>query len=94
MNSKTLAVALGILIFGSAWANGTDVSKPPELPDACGSEQYQHMIGRTRPDVEELGIEPPVRIIPHGHFVTLEFLPNRINFRLDEQGLVTRVYCG
>ena len=94
MKTKILAAAFGVLLFGLAPANGIDVSQPPEQPDACGSEKYQHMIGKTRPDVEELAIEPPIRIIPHGHFVTLEFLPNRINFTLDKHMLVDRVYCG
>ncbi|NOX41951.1 MAG: hypothetical protein GXP05_16070 [Alphaproteobacteria bacterium] len=89
-----LAATLGLFLFGPVMVSGTDVSQPPEIPNACGSEKYQIMIGKTRLDVEEIGIEPPIRIIPYGNFVTLEFVPNRINFRLDERGLVVRVYCG
>jgi len=89
-----LAATLGLFLFGPAMASGTDVSQPPKIPDACGSEKYQIMVGKTGHDVEGIGVEPPMRIIPYGNFVTLEFVPDRINFRLDERGLVVRVYCG
>lgn len=72
-------------------------AKPPVAPlptDACGSADYQDYIGQPAEAVEALEFEGPVRIIPEGGAVTLDFLPHRINFALDEDGNVVRVSCG
>ncbi|MCP3969973.1 MAG: hypothetical protein GY717_06595 [Rhodobacteraceae bacterium] len=89
-----ISTAAGLLLASAALANGTDVSQPPEIPDTCGAFLHQDLIGQPREAIEALDLPPPVRIIEHGQFVTLEFLPDRINFQLDREGLVERIYCG
>ena len=34
------------------------------------------------------------RIIPPGTAVTMDYIPDRLNLEVDDQGLITRVYCG
>ena len=79
------------------------VSPPPEpaphmtedtMPGACDPDDFAHLIGQPRAAVEALTFDGPMRIIPPGARVTMDFRPDRINFDLDENGVVTRVRCG
>jgi len=67
---------------------------PQDAADPCNAAQYRQLIGEPRAAVEALDITGPVRVIPPGGRVTMDFRPERINFDLDAEGRVIRVRCG
>jgi len=60
----------------------------------CDADAFAYLIGEPRETVEALDIPQPVRIIPEGAMVTMDFRPERINFDLNAEGRVIRVRCG
>jgi hypothetical protein len=36
----------------------------------------------------------PYRILPPGSMMTMDYSPSRVNFELDENGVVKRIFCG
>ena len=67
---------------------------PMTTEDNCNRAAYMHLIGRPSAEVEALEFTQPVRIIPRGAAVTMDFITRRINFELDGAGNVARIYCG
>lgn len=65
----------------------------PEM-DRCGASEYQQYVGKPLSAMDSLRFEKPVRAIPHNSAVTMDFNLNRLNFMGDQQGNITRVYCG
>ncbi len=61
----------------------------------CGANALQHLIGKSREDVEAMTFDAKnVRIIRPGMMVTMDHIESRLNILLDENNRVSRVYCG
>jgi Peptidase inhibitor I78 family len=86
-----LALLTGFAGAFGVLGNGDSTAQPP---DTCGASAYEALIGQPRAILDATEFSQPVRVIPFGRFVTLEYLPDRINFELDRGDLVTRIYCG
>lgn len=67
---------------------------PPTLEDTCGSRDYANLIGQDATTLEKVLILGPVRVIRPGDAVTMDFLPERINFGIDRDEKVIEVSCG
>lgn len=81
-----LAAAL-LLIPGTAFAQtGTS--------DTCGAAGFQGLVGQQARIAAMLILEQPKRVIRPGTIVTRDFRAERINFAVDDAGLITRVTCG
>ncbi|MCK0150288.1 I78 family peptidase inhibitor [Marivita sp. S6314] len=63
-------------------------------PPSCGSEEMSHLMGIQRTQLENIAFSQPYRIIPEGSAVTMDFNPARVNFELDQNDAVARIYCG
>ena len=79
--------------------NGTVVrSGPGDLldrePDTCGAQSLQNMLGQSASIVPGLALEGPFRIVKPDDIVTQEYNAQRVNFRVNGSGIVTRVSCG
>lgn len=62
---------------------------------SCGAEDFDWMIGRGSTSLNYLSNdETRVRIILPGRVYTMEYVPDRLNFHINRQGLVERVSCG
>ena len=90
-----------VLLFCVAALAGCQPTKPPKpappIPgpqDTCGAAGYEYLRGQPRTAVEAVSFTQPMRIIPHGGAVTLDYLPERINFALDRAGKVIGITCG
>jgi hypothetical protein len=94
----SLGLALPLLAMGQLQRDTDPPSqrepRPVTRENSCNSADYMHLIGRPAAEVEAVTFERPVRIIPLGAAVTMEFSPARINFELDGAGNVARIYCG
>ncbi|MEL6838134.1 MAG: I78 family peptidase inhibitor [Pseudomonadota bacterium] len=67
---------------------------PPTLEDTCGARDYANLIGQDVTSLEKVLILGPVRVIRPGDMVTMDFLPDRINFGIDRDEKVIEVSCG
>jgi len=100
--APTLALSVGLalpLLAMGQLQRDTDTPtqrepSPLTREDSCNSSAYAHLIGRPSTEVEALDFTQPVRIIPLGAAVTMDYIARRINFELDGAGNVARIYCG
>jgi hypothetical protein len=104
---KTLftAAALAATFFAPAAESHAAASG---LPAVAVAPDYQQWVGRTlvrdgeRPPVavpadrlvHERDIPKPYRILTPGSFTTMEYVEDRLNLHVDEQGTITRVHFG
>ncbi|WP_428945371.1 I78 family peptidase inhibitor [Pantoea sp. FN060301] len=65
----------------------------PEM-DRCGASQYQQYVGKPLSSIDGVRFTHPIRAIPYNSAVTMDFNLNRLNFMGDQQGTISRVYCG
>lgn len=63
-------------------------------PDACGAGGLQHLLGTDAAAFDFAALDVPVRIIPPGTAVTMDYSPDRLNVETDEAGLILRIRCG
>jgi hypothetical protein len=70
-----------------------DASRVP-VPDSCGAESWTHVIGRHTDRLDIANLPSPARIIGPDSAVTMDFLPNRLNIRHGEDGIITDITCG
>ncbi len=65
----------------------------PALEDNCGAGDYQSYVG-TNASALTLPADLPHRIFGPNDAVTMDYAPNRLNFRTDEDGVILEVKCG
>jgi hypothetical protein len=82
---KIALLAVIGLLASPAWANGDDT---------CGAAGFRGLVGQSGQIARMLELDQPVRVIPPGTAVTMDFRPERINFELDEDGRIAVVRCG
>lgn len=61
--------------------------------DACGASAHTHLAGQDAGVLERLYILGQVRILRPGGLVTADLRPERLNFELDDENRITRVFC-
>ncbi|NNU15095.1 hypothetical protein HK107_01995 [Parvularcula sp. ZS-1/3] len=71
---------------------------PNDLPgptgeQPCGAEGYQGFVGKPLAAVTYPS-DMKVRIVEPGMIMTMEYIATRMNIKVDEDGMITRVYCG
>lgn len=69
-------------------------SLPPPPPDTCGSAAHAPLIGQDARALERVLIMRAVRIIRPGDAVTKDYRPMRINFIIDQGGMIADIRCG
>lgn len=63
--------------------------------DECDARSQRGLVGRRLDDMAAVSAAAPkVRFINPGDAVTQDNQPDRLNVELDENRVVTRVYCG
>lgn len=62
--------------------------------DTCGLAEFQDLIGENESVVMATVFVNPTRIIHTGDSVTMDFNPERINFRVSPGGLIEQITCG
>lgn len=93
---KTAVVATLMLLAGCQSAGHKGAANTPVDPemDRCGASELQHYVGKPMTVLQTVRFDKPMRAIPYNSSVTMDFNLNRINFLGDQNGNVTRVYCG
>jgi len=73
---------------------------PPEAEgeiagvNQCDPGSFADLLGKTGEEVSAMTFEVPTRVIAEDTVVTTDFLPERVNFELDAQGIVAEITCG
>jgi hypothetical protein len=72
-----------------------DQAPPDQAPgvDACGAAELADMVGQPKSILQTMKFAVPLRVIEPGMAVTEDFSPNRLNFEIGEDGLITRIAC-
>lgn len=68
------------------------IDMPPQA--SCGAEKLQHLVGGPLGAFDFHSLAQPLRIIPPGTAVTMDYSPRRLNVDLDENDLIVRIWCG
>ncbi|GAA5075887.1 hypothetical protein KUV65_09645 [Maritalea mobilis] len=97
--TRPLAIALAVCMPVMAFANGgsdgmTERPSRDQGPDTCGAAQYEYLLGQPYQEAEALEFEGPVRIHAFNAMITMDHLPNRINFVYGPDGMIMRISCG
>lgn len=97
---STLAALL--LFLGCVQPSETmpDVIEPPvnglkeREPDSCGAGDLSGMLGQTEGMLRTVRLKNPYRVIALGEVVTQDYSASRLNFYLDDKGMIMRIACG
>ena len=84
MKSITFYAALALCAAAPAFSQTTQ--------DSCNAAEAQYLIGQIAskvPDLDSMG-----RVWFPGSAGTMDYLPYRRNITVDEQDVITNVYCG
>lgn len=72
---------------------GPDLLQDRE-PDTCKLSNVLYLRGQPAIAIQTAGLRQPTRIIKPGDVVTQEYAAERVNFHIDETGLIGRISCG
>ena len=77
--------SLAAILFATACqSNGT--------PDLCNADAWDHLIGQPQEAAQE--VPDPKRVIPPNTAITKDYRLERTNIDLDDEGIITRIWCG
>ena len=79
---------------GSAAAPVSPDAYPQGLDDTCGAVSYAVLIGQDSTALERILILREVRVIRPGSIVTQDYVPARLNFRINAAGNISELSCG
>lgn len=80
--------------YGPVDTPGSNSRLQERQPDLCQASSFAHVVGQPSSAVAGLGISRPYRIVEFRGIEAQQYQPERVNFHLDQQGLVSRVDCG
>lgn len=63
-------------------------------PDSCSLSKVQHLRGQPAGAVAAAQTDRATRVVPPGAMITQEYSAERVNFYLDDAGLIARIACG
>ena len=88
---------LTAIMMPAALAGGLGLaacSEGESTPDTCGAQDASAFIGAPLPEGAFDSRTAPVRVLPPGSAVTMDYREDRLNVDLDADGRVLRAYCG
>ncbi|MBQ2262621.1 MAG: hypothetical protein II336_14785 [Loktanella sp.] len=82
------------LLLAACAVPDTDPASAPSLPDTCNLSQHIGLIGAPATALERVLIMDQVRVIRPDDMVTMDFRPERINFYISEDEIISDIRCG
>lgn len=93
--------ALALVLAGCAVVDSPAAPRSVEAPavpvaqdDTCAAAPYADLIGQPGTALERVLILRPIRILRPDTPVTQEIMARRINFVIDRDDRITRIFCG
>ena len=80
--------------FGLMLSECVEGGAPPEAAGHCGEDGLQGLVGQPRAAFDHSVAAGPVRVLPPGAMVTMDYRPERLNVELNEDDRITRIWCG
>ena len=97
----SIIASMGLVACSQASVTATEkptsvvpVSGASERDKLCGADKLQNLIGQSETKLESIRFKGPIRIIKPGMAVTKDYRQNRINFDIDDNGIIARISCG
>ena len=91
-------VILAMTAVGACGPTVPESGVPPRAeeagPDSCGVADHEALVGQPLSAFDQSALDRPVRIIPPGGIVTMEYNPRRLNVDLDSASNIVRFWCG
>ncbi|RKQ95531.1 I78 family peptidase inhibitor [Maricaulis maris] len=72
--------------------DGGEVRAP--ITGTCGMENLQHFVGRPRVTVPASAMPENYRVVGPNSVVTMDYRPDRLTVRVDENDVVESLACG
>lgn len=105
MRFTLLSVFASVVLIACSEANMTTPSEPSkpviqpvsnvsDKGKSCGADRLQHLVGQKKTKLDVMRFANPIRVILPGMAVTKDYRQNRINFDIDENGIIARIHCG
>lgn len=92
------ALVISALVLAGCVAQTPPETTLPPVPDpgpaACGASGLQGLVGQPDSVLAAMTFKGPVRVIPPGTAVTMDYSAERLNIATDGTGRITRVSCG
>ena len=63
-------------------------------PNQCGAYDLQYLVGSPDTVLQTMRFNKPLRVIPAGSAVTMDYNPTRLNIEIDKTGEIFRINCG
>ncbi|MAM61987.1 I78 family peptidase inhibitor [Maritimibacter sp. UBA3975] len=89
---RTALIPVAALALAACQPEDETAAQAPT--DDCGAEARQSMVGEDIAAQDDLEPGDKLRIIEPGMAVTMDFRADRLNVEVDEDGTITKVYCG
>ncbi len=89
--TKALLLPL-VLLTACAADDPVDTIDPAE--DACGALALEYLVGQDMSALAAMTFPDTTRFIGPDTAITMDFSPTRLNFDLDENGVILRLWCG
>jgi hypothetical protein len=83
-----------LVFLASAVALAGCVQATDPVPSACGADGMQNLVGQDKSVFAAMTFPTGTRIIEPGMPITADFSAERLNFDLDTNGQIARVWCG
>lgn len=82
-----IAIIIGVVFMGCSYGDEKSMSE-------CKAEEYQYLLGESIESVQKIDFQGKVRVIKPNMLTDMQFIPQRLNIRVDEEDRVIKVYCG
>ena len=94
---KRIAILAAACLAMSACASTGGDAGPGPAPDpapTCDANALKYLEGQRIGEIDTATLPQPLRVIPHGTAVTMEYRAGRYNLELDDEDRVVRIFCG
>ena len=98
-----MALTASLMALSACSTSGSDkvadaTPPPPSMEPNCGAEKFSAYIGQPASDEVIAAItksrgDKPMRVIKPGMAVTMDYMPERLNVQVGEDGKITGFNC-
>jgi len=98
-----MALTASLMALSACSTSGSDkvaeaTPPPPSMEPNCGADQYSAYVGQPASDEVIAAIaksrgDKPMRVIKPGMAVTMDYMPERLNVQVGEDGKITGFNC-
>lgn len=94
--NRYLIAAAAIVFALNACSPNSDIYQKDNGKAAkqCEVSKFEYLVGQSQTKIDEAGFPKTARFIEPDAMVTRDFKAERLNVDVDENGIITRLWCG